>query len=469
MSDDLFPSADVAPYTLPLNKAAFERAVTLGHGRAWEHAKAHGIEGHEAFVEHATLHSLAYDTQCEGDRAQWMVGLIEAAGALDRLAPRIIEGVATPPEGDYPFWHLCQRAGVMGELARRGYGGARSALYGLFDKSKTTVDLIGGHEIIALDGSDGLLFVCDALGRLLARDPDTCVDQQPIRVYDETHGDGAAMLVLESARGFNGDIARYLDRLHADEVEIEQSQSAKGPYLKLADVVFDEDAARRREGRYADRTLQNVLEWVNANRDVRYGGWLRAWGMHNASDDDLDGVIGAIEGASDPRAIQLLLCVFGRRAMPRITDEILALCRHDDEWVRRRVYQALSNCDDERVREVGLSLLGTDRVVEGAISLFEASYRVGDHEAIERAMRLVNDRDDLHRMLFDLVDVFETRSIPECRRLLMFVYGHTPCGNCRGKAIEIMRNASVLPDWIASEARNDSQEDIREEVGDGGS
>ena len=67
-----------APFRLPLNDAQFRRALQAGHGRALMHVVRHGVgQSLEAVVD-ACIHNRAYDAQCEGDRARWMLEIIDA-------------------------------------------------------------------------------------------------------------------------------------------------------------------------------------------------------------------------------------------------------------------------------------------------------------------------------------------------------------------------------------------------------
>jgi hypothetical protein len=48
---------------------------------------------------------------------------------------------------------------------------------------------------------------------------------------------------------------------------------------------------------------------------------------------------------------------------------------------------------------------------------------------------------------------------------MYFVYEQSPCSNCRGKAVQILLDASNAQDWLLEECRHDSQEETRTMVG----
>jgi hypothetical protein len=46
--------------------------------------------------------------------------------------------------------------------------------------------------------------------------------------------------------------------------------------------------------------------------------------------------------------------------------------------------------------------------------------------------------------------------------VLLALYEHGPCTNCRMDAVEMIRRLGALPDWLLEECRYDPSEDLRE-------
>ncbi len=201
LPDDLIPSTTSPPYSLPLPIERFEAALRTGHGRAWQHAVNCGVADRLDAVVYACMHCLAYDAQCEGNRAEWMLALIDAAGVTDVVTPMLLESAAQPPDEDEGFWHAVQRCRVMLELAKRGEDAARALLYQSFRPNGETMDLIGCAEILELDGADGLIFVCQKLGQWIAEDASRQVDDQPLWKFDERAQPGVAARLLDPCGG----------------------------------------------------------------------------------------------------------------------------------------------------------------------------------------------------------------------------------------------------------------------------
>jgi hypothetical protein len=462
VTETMFPSIDRAPYELPLSIERFERSLRTGHGRAWRHAAGFGVADRRDTVMKATLHDLSYDAQCEGERAPWLLAIIRAAGAWDAIVPDLIRLSLLPPEDDRgsAFWHDVQRCAVLKELALSGETGAKESLYGKFRKSVYAPDLLACEEILELDGADGLIHVCEEMGRWLLDDNDLHLDDDPLGHYDERHGDGSAIRILESVARASTDVARYLDHLSRSP-----GGSSGDGHLNLANVRLDPNA---RASRYADvdlRSGRDIVSMIGSPRqDPGVLPLVALWG-HRAAESDLMPVVEALEAETDPSRIKTYLRVFSRRPMPRVADSVMNLCEHEDRDVRWAVHRTLGRVDDPRVREAALAGLRPDRMAEGSLLLFRSSYREGDHRAIENAMFLPDDPDELHTLQSDLVDVFEDRPVPEATRLLLFAYEHGPCGICRDQAVEVIESGDSVPPWLAEECRFDSMEPLRTRFG----
>jgi hypothetical protein len=473
MNDALFPSPTTPPYSLPLGAEEFAQALRRGHGRAWEHAAAHGISDRAEAVIHATLHNLAYDPQCEGDRGAWMFGMIVAAGADDQVVPQLLQRIQELPTNEQTYWHEVQRAGVLAALARRGHDEARRLLYTALRKCDSSADIVAAEEIIDLDGADGLIHVCSSLGASLQADPALPVSDTPLLFYDERHGAGAAERVLAAVRPAHADLDAYLRHIESaaapDESTGDPAMPAAarlpegGGYMNLSNVRFERGSggASRWLGAYS---AADIIRWIEEAALGDKGYWLTMWGRR-APDEAVAEVARALDVEQEPMRLARYLRVFTRRELPSLTDAIVGLGEHADADVRDRAYRALARVADARIRELGLRLLTRDRMVEGALSLFESSYQPGDHAAIEQALAAPADDEAMHTIVYSLADVFSKNPLPDCQRLMLFVYERSPCGNCRNRAVKAMQETGTLPPWVAAECRHDAMDELRERFG----
>lgn len=460
MTNVLFPSVGRAPFTLPLDHEAFRLALQRGHGRAILHARQYGIADRIDDVVHACLHNLSYDPQCEDDRAEWMLQLVDAGGAEQAVVDRLLAGVAVPAGDENRSHHEAQRAHLMKLLALRGYAVARERLYALF-RCSDPADVLGCEEIIALDGADGLVRACEHLGGWIAEGRVLEFGQSPLRHYDGQHGDGAALRVLEPLRQANASIARYLDYIAAacDGRDVPAGGAAppNGPAGAGASSMDTRPVAKR--------TAAEIIAWIEAcpdDLDAEFpaGSWLIHWG-YRAPEAELRLVAERLRVETNPSRLYRYLRVFQRRPLPVVDPSLLALADHGNRHIRWVTYRVLSHFNDPRVRALALARLGPQGMREDALVLFHSSYAAGDHAAIERALFVPDNRDELHAIVFDLVDVFGAHPLPEARNLMLFGYEHSPCGNCRSGALEILASANVVPAWLREEAACDALDEIR--------
>ncbi len=56
-----------------LSREEFEAALQRGHGRAFLHVRAYGLQNVADLLLDACLHDKAYDPQCEDSRAKWLL------------------------------------------------------------------------------------------------------------------------------------------------------------------------------------------------------------------------------------------------------------------------------------------------------------------------------------------------------------------------------------------------------------
>jgi hypothetical protein len=438
----------------------------MGHGRAWLHAAQQGHDGSDDSILHALLHSLAYDTQCEGDRSSWMMGIVDAAKVGDRLYPRFIEQVHEPPRDDCRHHHMWQRSAVLGTLAKRGDGAALAALKRLFmdNQKEHPNDELGAEEIIEVAGEEGLVLVCSELGRGAHANPDTWFDDRALEVFDESREPGNAIRTLEMVRETDQGVDHFLsirEANHAERAAAKANRKSRSPAeLALPFGAHYESVPRAFHSLRSDQ----IIDWVR-NAPFRPGsidgrGWLTGWAA-KAGDAALREILDALESTDEPLHQRRYLSIFSRRPMPRVSERVLHLAELEDAEMRRRAYEALRNVADPRIREIGLRSLSPEQVLAGSLKLFESTYEPGDHLDIEAALVLPDDRDDLHSVVFGLVDLCAEVRQPECLALMLFVYEYSPCGNCRAKAVDTLTDLGIAPDWLSEECQFDAMQQVR--------
>ncbi len=389
-----------------------------------------------------------------------MLNLIDEAKAESVVANRFIEAADNSQSCD-SIWHDTQRCSILKSLARKGYTKAREKLYQMFRKNDDSLDLLACEEIIELDGADGLIFVCEKLGHWLAVDPEFTIDDAPITFYDEFHGKGSASRVLESACPTNAYVKAYVGYVAA-----KQGEEATDGHMNVSNLRLNPNTVNLERKRLLERTAADVIEWVETTPDDIDAEWpvgvqLLSWGFRT-SETELLAIVERLFAETNPSRILRYLCVFKRRKVPDFDELLLAFADHRYKKIRWVAFGVLSHIDDPRVRELALARLSPRPMLEGSLRMLIESYKPGDHDAIERAMFIPESTEDLHTLVFDLADIFERHPTPEAHALMLFVYEHSPCGNCRNAATRVLSLTGNVPSWLQEEAPFDAMETIRE-------
>src|SRR5207247_899005 len=95
---------DTMPFKLPLDREQFVSALQKGQGRALLHIRKVGLADLDQSILDACLHDRAYDPQCEGDRTDWLMEIVDATGAAERIAQTLIPKLDGSTDR---YWDAC--------------------------------------------------------------------------------------------------------------------------------------------------------------------------------------------------------------------------------------------------------------------------------------------------------------------------------------------------------------------------
>lgn len=407
-----------------------------------QHARTCGLAGLESIVVDARLHDYAYDPQIEDRRADWLVSMIFAANAQDRIVPELLAHLKDSCE---IHWDLVQRSRIALELSRRGIAPARQLTYALLLKSSNNNDVTGDEEVIALDGAKGLVHVAEFLGNLLDQNPDFWTHDNAIFSFDEIHGAGAARPVLDAAAIHSVAIARFLK--HIDD------RAAKNAAAKAQTV--NEPSNKPRSNWLSQQSAQATISEIR-RPEVRFGRRMfTEWGR-SVSPEELVPVFDAMLLETDIERLNRYLLVFERVALPAFNPALLQYSDHADSSVRQKANLALSNYSHPDVRALALARIAQGRFTDDEIELLNNNFLLEDIALIEQHVKAPEHSFDAHRFLFSLITLFREHTVPESRNLMLFTYNRTPCSDCRRYAIEILLKTQQVPDWLIAECRDDS-------------
>ncbi len=427
-----------------LNKETFRLALSKGLGRALQATQAEGCLIDEDAALDASLHNRSYDPQLEGSRALWMVEILTAANAVERFRAPILEALSQASD----TWDLDQLCGFAEVFARSGVEEARKALYDILDrKPDSTAPWLAEDQIVRLDGLDGLLYLAEWRGAAIRRGEDDWDFASPVYVADEICGSDVVEAALVNGAAHSPDIRAYYARVQEERRQTEE--------------IFSDRHGGSREQQQAI-AVEQVLKSIE-NEPPDYKGYaLIQWGRY-ASDASLRPVAAAMFSEQEPRKLARYLRVFSRRPLPDFDDRLIDLSDHSDRDVRFGAFHALANNKNAAVRDLAVRRLKAGQGDGDTISLLKHNYEPGDHRLIETLLIPSDNADEMHDLCWGLEEVFHENRTADCVNSMLFAYDHTPCSNCRYRALRLLEVDKAPPE-IVEECRFDANPDIREKV-----
>lgn len=432
-SEGLLLSRYIRPYSLPLSSSDVKRSLRLGLGRLRLHSLNHGLEEHRELLFHACLKNLVYDTQCEVERAPWLVQLLTSEQEVE-LAHMLLQ---TLPKTRNPR-DRSQQCGLCLHLARRGHSDAREALYRGFRITRDG-ETVAADEIIDLDGADGLRWVsqkalhCPTLG-----DRKTTL-QSFVSQYESRAGSGAARSVFASCS------------------ELDPHWPGERPATIPGE---GERAWKRANKEFAALSAGEVLAKIHSSTSRYYIQGLKAWAKAATRAKQRE-IAEALMVEGDPHRLGHLLTVFEQKPLSRSArhdSRLLELADHQEQWVRFRANRALAEVRHPAVRDRAISQLQAKNWFQSEILSFKSNLLPGDSRLLERHLKVTSDNYEHHRLICNLVDILRSNPWPEMLTVMLFVYETSPCTNCRYEVYQLMSDQGITPPWVAAEWPHDANQ-----------
>lgn len=443
----------ISPPCYPLDRETFDRALTLGHGRAMIHAQRYGTDSYKDLILDAALYCRVKDTCVEAD-------------------PPVCY---SPPEINVLPWalaRLCHMAGLVPQLmeAEKTIVGTMWNAYqfqflhhewigmGIIPPQEKSTNRGGQfsdewQEHIEEKGASAMIECAQALGEELRkknhsnwRDASDAVEW-----YEELHGVGSATDLLMPLAAHDTAILRFL-RVH-------RSNCLRDARVERAEEIESAEATADRE---EDRMTWQKL-WQQIHSDE-----MELWNARHFLEDS---------GYETHRAVQQLLydskktevltnaCLcMGSMGLADFDPALLTLLTHGNRNLREVAAQVLGNHDEPSVRKAGIRALTRGEHFI-ACELLRKTARNGDSQwLIDIALHLSDPQnyEDSHEAFYLPLTLFAENPHLTEPLIPLFVYEFSPCSRCRGKAFRYLIERSCCPSWVLEEAEWDAVDAIRE-------
>ena len=412
----------------------FEGWLRKGLGRTVIHLKSHdGISYREALLN-ACILNVAYDSQNEGSREEYLKEIIRASGQESFIRDGMIQALS-PEEIDTERVDLDQMIAVARMFAERGDITVKSAMYDAL--RRVGFEQMGAcyTDLIALDGIDALMIASEDF-------PDA-MNEYAVWIVDE-------LLAALEARDGPAEAHRAIyEALH------------ESPKLS---IVADRVGRAEEKRAFIDET--DGWDYALLNAKIQSSTkllHLSRWGQ-SASAEELKAAAIDLNAESNRSRLLSYLTIFRKAAFPGPIGRLLELAESDDHRLAWGAIQILATMSDPRIRSLLLRLLGEWGTCGRAVELMIGNFCEGDFSLIEQLLHETHDPDVWHSIGIGVRHLVKKHSLPESVGCLLFLYEHGPCALCRGELVEYLLKLDAMPSWMRGECMFDSDRETRKLV-----
>ena len=417
-------------------KCEFKKQSRLGKGRAFLIFRDTPIIDFTREITGLCLKNYAYDPQCEGDRSEYAMQFLRELPNKQRQ--KVIEAVRTHLATDeisdsWDFDHFCTVAAkislefdaTIGELLRKRYTES---------DDDTISRKFPERSLLRLDGFDGLVAVARRKGAAFRIHKDWSEDDSLFYDVPKMEDDEAHRR-LESVAETDADVRSYLERISKTEESAEQYRS-------------------EREKNEPESNFEKVKQLIAKSKRVPPSC------AQKLTPDELSYFARELR-KTKTQAKRMnyfkLFSSYNKTKYPDDFHDLLAMLSPRKNCLyNERLIDSLSFFSAPELRVLAEKALDSDSYGIFYLSLLKKNYHEDDSARIAKRIRKVNDYEDSHYDLQDILKIYDENINADCLEPLRLIYENTPCGLCRQYATEIMEKAGILPDDIKEELPFDS-------------
>jgi hypothetical protein len=443
----------MATISYPLDLQEFERALSLGLGRAILHLQKHDAAPCQDAILRCCLHNTAYDTQVEGNRSDYLFEVIQLTKNLDFYRKSILDALnAASPSDENSRDAEHRMALAMQLVAENNDTEALQVMYQTYLRFFESERDFGVYHLLVADGVNAFLFLLDPhkTGQYPPKE-DASDFGYLLDSLEDDLGKEQVRQTLDAAASENVALRELLDAIytvkeqHAERRETKSNKTTSEPKQSYAEIKP-----------FFDGKPSGFSRWTN-------------WAI-NATEEDFKLAAFDFTMEDNARNLQKYLYLFRVRPFP-LDDysKLFSLATRDEsdqpyyERVARRAITALNEIQHPCVRQFALDSIGK-RIDTGAmVGILQKNFEVGDWLLIQQlAQDLNSDRDETHSLGLSVRDIFKQHPSPDAIPILLQLYEHVPCSHCRYGFVRDLVSLNAVPDWMAEESKHDAYFDLRE-------
>ena len=154
--------------------------------------------------------------------------------------------------------------------------------------------------------------------------------------------------------------------------------------------------------------------------------------------------------------------MFAQVKYPGDISTIIPFLRSGNDRIAYFALSTLSKIKAPIIREIIDSNYQDLNFLKENLRLFVSNYKVKDIKILSNLIEHLEDEEDIHSVLGDLIEIFENNMIEKPGKLLNPFYRINNCSICRKSMIKILMLSKDLSDDIFQELKYDCDPDIRE-------
>lgn len=464
---------------MSLTSDEFRDALAKGMGRAVRHVHESSADATCTILLDACVHCKAYDTQCEGFRADWLYRLIEMTGEPDFYRTKIIEAIPTSRDvNSYDFWQLYH---LLKEFALRGDVECRKILYREFDLLVDDDNIGGAGDLVDLDGIPGLLHVLEIAGRRIRNGGDIWWEvSYLIEEVEKKYNQEKVKAIIETEASRNEFVRTYCEQkgqtqsrndfgISVVDDRVADVLSHAPPQIEVAKRPINEWIADILADNFDDEKIRTATE-DSIVGILRHRHRLFLSGRSSLSDEEIETIWPVLLSEETPYRLFCLLNAFTpsrRIRLPRFDPKILTLVDSPHLFLSWKATQALAHLSDESIRLKALELLQAVPEKHNWYNGFElilSSFRPEDENVIAVALQTHRFPHEgyLHGVGLDIINLAEKYPEVAFRESLLWYYEQTPCSLCRHSIVEELNKRRLVTKEIWEECLDDCNDELRE-------
>lgn len=435
----------------------FRKNMRCGLGRCYTALESGDMPKFKPIVLHGCINNIAFDTQCEGSRGNYMHSLAARFGDNDYFViPAAEKFLNMPPNGDWhKFCHLCdflkcfaEDGGSAAEQALKNkYSELYSALMNTRSSQKTN-DISDNYEYLCIDimqisGINTFFKIAEDIGGYFIRrkndDTETlrfCFDWFYFNAC-EKFGKKALKKELKKRSLSGSGISRFFEIM---ETETVRAPKTVQPEFSSEDIIQKTESGLSTWDRIKARRLDESERIKLAN---------------------------AVLVENDPDKKAELLKIFCSKycKFPINPEQLIGYTCSENDKLRAAAFDALSYTEDKCVHDFAAKLVMQGSHINEAIPILIGNYEKSDKELLLSALSGIKidlyDSSGWHGIVIGILNAAEKKGSKLPSEALMFVYENSLCSRCRENALKIMGRRHILTDELLNECLFDCNCDIR--------